>query len=239
METTGFEDPMFSEFSSDSVVLNPMGPKAIQHHFISAHPHHHHLHHHPQTIMIGNVNGDIQHQRLPDVHQILPGNSPKMDHYKNATTLDYSHVKIEPSYSPNGKIEYINGGTATVAKLDSYTTNSNGQQQYSPNAKLMEFSTGASSAGQQQQHIEQQIQIYQQQPQQSLDGNQQNIMNGADGNFKRKSDENLNNLSGSPTPTTINSVSPNDANVCSTSPNKKPVDKKKNDPNGIKKKKTR
>lgn len=245
-----FEDPMFGDFSTDTV-LNPMGPKAIQqhHHFVTSSHHHHH--HHAQPIMIGN--GDInQHTRLPAISEIqqgLPGNSPKIEggHYK--TLSDYSHVKIESphhhSYSPNGKIDYLNGNNTT--KLDSYSAPSSGggsQQQkleytsngqYSPqNSKIIEYSN---VPGQQQQHIEQHIQLYHHQ---SLD-QQNSVINGNDGNFKRKSDENLNNLSSSPTPTTIinSSISPTDGNS-TTSINKKPsVDKKKNDPNGVKKKKTR
>lgn len=220
METSGFDDQMFNEFSSEAVgVLSPLGPKAIQHH-----PHHHHFFSNSNTIMIGNSNGDInQQQRLPDVHQILPGNSPKMDHYK------MYDVKIESSpYSPNGKLDYINGTTklepyspSPGQKLE-YTTNG----QYSPNAKIIEYT---SSHG----HMEHNMMFQQPQP---VDSNQQNVINGTNSNFKRKSDENLNNLSGSP-PTTINNISPSDAT--SSMPNKKPVDKKKNDPNGVKKKKTR
>jgi hypothetical protein len=218
METSGFDDQMFGEFQSDSVgVLGPLGAKAMQHH-----PHHHHyVPHH--TIMIGNSNGDInQHQRLPDVHQILPGNSPK-DHYK------MYDVKIESTtpYSPNGKIDYMNG----TAKIESYTS-SPGQKleyttngQYSPNGKLIEYGSNH--------NMEASMMFQQPQP---VDGNQQNIINGTNSNFKRKSDENLNNLSGSP-PTTINNISPSDAS--SALPSKKPIDKKKSDPNGVKKKKTR
>lgn len=265
---TNFEDPMFSEFSSDALSPMPMGPKAIQHHFVTSHhhhhPHHHHHHHHQQAIMLGNGNGELnQHQRLPDVHQILPGNSPKMEHYKSTTTtqsIDYGHVKIEQQqqqqYSPSGKIEFING--SATSKLESYSPSSsagNGSGkleyttngQYSPNAKIIEYTTGAMSVPgvvtTTTQHIEH-IQMFQQP--QSLDHQQQhqhNIINGSDGNFKRKSDENLNNLSGSPTPTTLTSISSNDGNSAGTSilssPNKKPIDKKKNDANGIKKKKTR
>lgn len=218
METSGFDDQMFNEFSSEAVgVMSPLGPKAIQHH-----PHHHHHYvHHTQTIMIGNANSEInQHQRLPDVNDMLP-NPLKMDHYK------MYDVKIESSpYSPNGKCDY--NGTAKVdsyspvggQKLE-YTTNG----QYSPNAKIIEYSSSH--------NMEHNMMFQQPQP---VDGNQQNIINGTNSNFKRKSDENLNNLSGSP-PTTINSISPSDAT--STMPNKKPIDKKKSDPNGVKKKKTR
>jgi hypothetical protein len=224
-----FEDQMFSEYTTEAII-SPMPPKAIQHSFVTTH----HPHHHPQTIMI---NGDInqQLQRLPDVHQILPGNSPKMDHYK--APLEYGNVKMESPYST--KIEYINGG---MVKLEPYTENPNDPKiteyhvttnggHYSPNSKLMEYTTSGSTTS--QQHIEQHIQIFQQP--QSIDGNQQNIINGTDGNFKRKSNENLN---GSPAPVTINNISSNDGSS-TTSPNKKPADKKKNDPNGVKKKKTR
>lgn len=175
--------------------------------------------------MIGNSNGDInQHQRLPDVHQILPGstNSPKMDHYK------MYDVKIESTpYTPNGKLDYINGHT----KVESYSSSS-GQKleyttngQYSPNAKIIEYSSPH--------NMEHSMMFQQPQP---VDGNQQNIINGTNSNFKRKSDENLNNLSGSP-PTTVNSISASDAS--SSMPSKKPAEKKKSDPNGVKKKKTR
>lgn len=243
METSSYDDPMFSEYSSEAV-LNPMGPKAIPHHHFVTSSHHHHHHHHAQPIMNGDMN---QHTRLPgisEIQQVLPSNSPKIDggHYK---TLDYSHVKLETdSFSSNGKIDYHNGNNA--AKLDSYSSPSSGghQQkleytsngQYSPSSgKIMEFSTVTG-----QQHIEQHIQLYHQP--QSLDGNQQTaLLNGNDGNFKRKSDENLNNLSGSPTPTTIinSSISPSDGSS-TASLNKKPtLEKKKNDPNGVKKKKTR
>lgn len=222
MESSGFDDQMFTEFSSEAVgVLSPLGPKAIQHH---PHHQHHYLQHHTQTIMIGNSNGDInQHQRLPDVHQILPGstNSPKMDHYK------MYDVKIESPYSPNGKLDYTNGNLKVESyspssgpKLE-YTTNG----QYSPNAKIIEYSSS---------HNMEQHSMMFQQPQ-PVDGNQQSIINGTNSNFKRKSDENLNNLSGSP-PTTVN-ISPSDAS--SSMPSKKPVEKKKSDPNGVKKKKTR
>lgn len=216
METSSFDDQMFNEFSSETV-LSPLGPKAVQHH-----PHHHYVQHHPQTIMIGNSNGEVnQHQRLPDVHQILPGNSPKMDHYK------LYNVKIESSpYSPNGKIDYINGGAAKVdsysdQKLD-YSTNG----QYSSSPKIIEYSSSTHN-------MEHNMMFQQPQP---VENSQQNVINGAGSNFKRKSDENLNNLSGSP-PSTINNISPTDAS--STMPNKKPIDKKKSDPSGVKKKKTR
>lgn len=217
METTNFEDPMFSEFSSDAM-LNSMAPKAIQHHHFVTTSHHHH--HHPQTIMMTNANGEMNHTttRLPAISEIHPKND---GHYK---TLEYSHVKTEsPSYSPNGKIEYLNGAST---KLESY---SNGQ--YSPNAKIIEYPTSLTG-----QHIEH-IQLYHHA---TLDGNQQSLITDADGNFKGKSEESLNNLSGSPTPTTIinSSISPSDGN--SISPSKKAsVEKKKNDPNGVKKKKTR
>lgn len=232
METSGFDDQMFHEFSPEGVggVLSPMAPKAIQHH-----PNHHYMsHHNSHHTMIGNPNGDMQqHQRLPDVQNILPGSSPKMDHYK---TLDYGHhkmeynVKIESSpYSPNAKIEYING----TAKMEPYSPNGKTMEytsvnvQYSPNAKIIEYSQGPNKMDYEHQMF--------QQPQ-PIDNNQHTIL--MNNNFKRKSDENLNNLSGSSTPTTINNISPSEASS-TTNVNKKPTDKKKNDPNGVKKKKTR
>lgn len=217
METTNFEDPMFSEFPSDAM-LNSMAPKAIQHHHFVTTSHHHH--HHPQTIMMTNANGEMHTTtRLPAISEI----HPKSDgHYK---TIEYSHVKTEsPSYSPNGKIEYLNGAST---KLESY---SNGQ--YSPNAKIIEYPTSLSG-----QHIEH-IQLYHHA---SHDGNQQSLINEADGSFKGKSEESLNNLSGSTTPTTIinSSISPSDGSLPISPSKKASVEKKKNDPNGVKKKKTR
>ena len=218
---------MFSEFSSDAM-LTSMAPKAIQHH------HFIHHNHHPQTIMMTNGELNQHTTRLPGISEIHPKNDV---HYK---TLEYAHIKTEsPSYSPNGKIEYLNG---SGTKIESYSPNSGGTAkleyissgQYSPNAKIIEYQTSLPG----QQHIEH-IPLYHQAT--SLDGNQQTLINEVDGSFKGKSDENLNNLSGSPTPsTTINSsISPSDANT-PTSPSKKAtVDKKKNDPNGVKKKKTR
>lgn len=212
METSGFDDHIFNEFPSESVnTLNPHAPKAIQHHPTS---NSHYLEHQMQTIMIGNANGEInQHQRLPDVHHILR-NSPS---YKM-----YTDVK---PYSPNGKIDsYISNGASSSSpgqKME-YATSTNGGQ-YSPNSKLIEYSSSHS--------IDQHGMIFQQP--QPVENNQQNIING-NSNFKRKSDEHLNNLSGSPS---SNGISPSDAST--TSPNKKPIDKKKNDPNGVKKKKTR
>lgn len=236
METTNFEDPMFSEFSSDAM-LNSMAPKAIQHHHFVTTSHHHH-HHHPQTIMM-TTNGDMnQHTtRLPGISEIHPKNDGL---YK---THDYTHVKTEsPSYSPNGKIEYLNGCST---KLESYSSPSNGGSQkleyisngqYSPNAKITEYPTSVTSLSGQQ-HIEH-IQLYHQT---TLDGHQQTLINEVDGNYKGKSEESLNNLSGSPTPTTIinSSISPSNGNAVSSPSKKASVDKKKNDPNGVKKKKTR
>lgn len=234
METTNFEDPMFSEFSPDAM-LNSMAPKAIQHHHFVTASHHHH--HHPQTIMMTNGEMSQHTTRLPGISEIHPKND---GHYK---TLEYSHVKTEsPSYSPNGKIEYLNGAST---KLESYSSSNNGgtqkleyisNGQYSPNAKIIEYPTSVTSLSGQQ-HIEH-IQLYHQT---TLDGNQQTLINETDGNFKGKSEESLNNLSGSPTPTTIinSSISPADGSTPISPSKKATVDKKKNDPNGVKKKKTR
>lgn len=234
MEPSGFDDQIFNEFSTGP--LSPLGAKAIQ-----QHPHHiHHYlpsNHHHQAIMLGNPNDMHQTQRLPDVHNILPGGSPKMDHYKN---MDYgpSHggkmeynVKIESSpYSPNSKNEYMNGN---LTKLEQYSPSND---QYSPNGKIIEYSASPNNKLDYEH-----IQMFQH-PQSLDSSNQQNILvNNINGNsnFKRKSNENL-SMSGSSTPTTATttSASPNDASS-TTSANKKPSDKKKNDPNGIKKKKTR
>ena len=234
MESSGFDDQIFNEFSTGP--LSPLSAKAIQ-----QHPHHiHHYmpnnHHHHQTIMLGNPNDMHQSQRLPDVHNILPGSSPKMDHYKN---LDYGphsgkteyNVKIESSpYSPNTKVEYMNGN---LTKLEQYSPSND---QYSPNAKIIEYSASPNNKLDYEH-----MQMFQH-PQNLDNSNQQNILvNNINGNtnFKRKSNENL-SMSGSSTPNTATttSASPNDA-TSTTSANKKPSDKKKNDSNGIKKKKTR
>lgn len=226
MEAGNFEDPMFGDYQPD-VMLNSMAPKAIQ----LQHLHYHH--HHPQTILMSSGDMNQHTTRLPGISEIHPKND---GHYK---THEYLHVKTEsPSYSPNGKIEYLNG---TSTKLESYSSsNSGGTQkleymtngQYSPNSKIIDFPTSVTSLSGQQH-----IQLYHQT---TLDGNQQTLISEADGNFKGKSEESLNNLSGSPTPTTINnSISPTDGST-STSPSKKAsVEKKKNDSNGVKKKKTR
>lgn len=241
---SGFDDQMFNEFSPGP--LSPLGPKAIQHH-----PHHHHYNmpHHHQTIMIGGSSGDIiQQQRLPDVHNILPGGSPKMEHYK---PLDYGsgnskiEYKLDSSpYSPT-KIEYLNGS----GKLEQYSPSSGKQleyttvtsnSQYSPNGKIIEYTSSGSNNKMDYEHI----QMFQQP--QPIDNNSQQqqtllvngLNNNNNNNFKRKSEENLNSGSSTPTTTTATtSASPTESS--GNNGNKKPNDKKKSDPNGVKKKKTR
>jgi hypothetical protein len=244
MESSGFDDQMFNEFSPGP--LSPLGPKAIQHH---SHHHHYNMPQHHQTIMIGGSNDLIQQQRLPDVHNILPGGSPKMEHYKpldygssNNSKIEYN-IKLDSSpYSPT-KIEYLNGS----GKLEQYSPNSGKQLeyttvtsngQYSPNAKIIEYTSSGGSNKMEYEHI----QMFQQP--QPMENNQQqqtllvNGLNNNNNNFKRKSEESLNSGSSTPTTTTVTSVSPTD-NSSSNNANKKSNDKKKTDPNGIKKKKTR
>lgn len=230
METSVFNEHLFHDYSPESVggVMSPMAPKAIQHH-----SNHQYISHNSHNTMLGNLNGEMQqHQRLPDVQNILPGSSPKMEHYKSdygIHKVEYN-VKIESSqYSPNTKIEYMNG----IAKMEPYSPNNKNMEyssvngQYSPNSKIIEYSQPGIKMDYEHQMF---------QHPQPIDNIQHTIL--MNNNFKRKSDENLNNLSGSSTPTTINNISPNEASS-TTNVNKKPTDKKKNDPNGVKKKKTR
>lgn len=126
MESQGFDDQMFGEFSGP---LSPMGAKAI-----IAHPHAlaHHGHHpgqgHSIQVMLGMSHvpgGDPQQQRLPEVHTLLPG-SPKLDHYK---TISYDSRTGE--YQPNGQYspQTINGSKSDYSPQRIEYTNADGMQQ--------------------------------------------------------------------------------------------------------------
>jgi hypothetical protein len=145
MESSGFDVQIYSEYNGP---LSPIGhakssmqPQQVGTHSIHvmlgmpAGPHQqHHQHHHQQSHHQLHHNHSTtidlcaphQHQRLPEVHNLLPGGSPKMDHYKAMeynNKLDYNGKIDSSSYSPNGnscqnKIEYVNGG-----KLEAYSTN--------------------------------------------------------------------------------------------------------------------
>lgn len=125
MESSGFDDQIFSEFSGP---LSPMGAKVIQHPGNSGHS---------IQVMLGmpHSSDGCGSQRLPDVHNLLPG-SPKIDHYKNmdyGKPLEYQpNGKIECyTTDETGKIEYINGKYSPVgAKVIDYV---NGKSDFSPN----------------------------------------------------------------------------------------------------------
>lgn len=203
MEPPSF-DQIFGDFSGP---LSPLGPKPITQSG------------HSIQVMLGmsqSSTSDLCNQRLPEVHNLLPG-SPKIDHYKN---MDYSNSKIDyggkmGSYSPTNKYDYVNG------KLDNYSTspkmdygkpleyNSNGKMEYSTSPNKIDY--------------EHSITMFQQ-PAQPMDT--VNSMNG-----KKKSDDIT-------TPTTTTSAGSISTDATSTGTAKK-NDKKKGDPNGAKKKKTR
>lgn len=198
MEQPTFDEQIFGDFTGP---LSPLGPKPL-----------------PQSghsiqVMLGmsqSSTGDLCTQRLPEVHNLLPG-SPKIDHYKN---MDYSNSKIG-SYSPS-KYDYVNG------KIDHYSSsspkmeyggksmdyNSNGKMEYSSSPNKIDY--------------EHSISMFQQAGQ-GIDSI--NTMNG-----KKKSDEVT-----IPTTTSSGSIT---TDATSTGGIKK-NDKKKGDPNGAKKKKTR
>lgn len=102
MESSAFDDQIFCDFSG------PLSPPGVR----------------PQSVqvMLGMPNGspDLCQQRLPEVHSLLPG-APKIDHYK---TLEYSSPKTIDykigSYSPTA-IKYDYGKCdqyGAAAKLD-------------------------------------------------------------------------------------------------------------------------
>lgn len=204
MEPPTFDDQIFGDFSGP---LSPLGPKPLTQSG------------HSIQVMLGmsqSSTTDLCTQRLPEVHNLLPG-SPKIDHYKN---MDYSNSKIDynnkiGSYSPPNKYDYVNG------KMEHYASspkmeygkpidyNSNGKMDYSSSPNKIDY--------------EHSITMFQQ-PTQSMDS--VTTMNG-----KKKSDE-----STCSTPTTTSGTITTDATSTGTS---KKNDKKKGDPNGAKKKKTR
>lgn len=219
METASFDDQIFSDFTGP---LSPLGPKA-----------HNQQSGHSIQVMLGmtqhsqsnSVDTMCNTQRLPEVHSLLPG-SPKLpDHYKN---LDYNNGKIDynnstkiGSYSPSAS-KYDYGTSCKLShfssspKIDYGKTmdyNSNGKLEYSPSSNKLDY--------EHMQMFQQPVTTGQQQQHQSMD---LQMVNG-----KKKLDEP--STSSSP-----NSVVTSDATSSGSS---KKVDKKKGDPNGIKKKKTR
>lgn len=173
---------------------------------------------HSVQVMLGisqSNSADMCTQRLPEVHSLLPG-SPKIDHYKN---LDYASNKIDytnkmGSYSPTNKYDYVNG------KIDQYSPSSkldySKPMDYNSSSKL-EFSTNSNKL-----EYDHHIQMFQQ-PSQTMESQ---ALNG-----KKKTDESSSN-STAPVSGTASS-DPSNSNAA------KKTEKKKGDPNGIKKKKTR
>lgn len=221
MEPTNFDDQIFGDFGGP---LSPLAPKAIQ-----AQNNGHSIH-----VMLtsagtpggggGQQSSDMCNQRLPEVHSLLPG-SPKLEHYKNldytnGNKLDYGGNKIG-SYSPTNKYDYVN------VKIE---------QQYNGSPKLdygkpIEYSTNNGKMNYDH------IQIYQQQQQSHtvVQSNDQTMNNGMNNlNMKKKTDE-----MGSPDGGPNGSITSGSSDGSNNSSTKKTDNKKKNDPNGIKKKKTR
>ncbi|XP_059619886.1 paired box protein Pax-3 [Phlebotomus argentipes] len=219
MEATGFDEHIFSEFPDP---LTPIGkPMQDQAQLIP-----------PANTSVQAMLGQLDpqmpghhtpelagQQRLPEVHSLFPGGSAKMDHYKN---IEYSSTKLG-SYSPNGKaVEYANG------KLDSYSPGSkieflsNGKMNYSPNSD-MEYTT----------KIDYDINMFQQP--QPIDSTMR-PHNGMQC-IKRKNEE-----GSSPNSTNNSAIAGHgsgNTGGSEPSPAAKKNEKKKSDPNGIKKKKTR
>lgn len=119
MESSGFEEQIFGEFSGP---LSPMGAKAVHHHTNNGHS---------IQVMLGMSSAEAcaATQRLPDVHQLLPqGKSSLSDHYK---TLD-TYEKLSEQYGQaNGKLEpcYSDEYSPTSSKVIEYV---NGKGDYSP-----------------------------------------------------------------------------------------------------------
>lgn len=228
MESSSFDDPIFCDFPG---LLSPLGVKP-----------------HSVQVMLGmpNSSPDQCHQRLPEVHSLLPGSS-KIDHHK---TLEYSSPKIDykiGSYSPTAKYDYGKCDQYSVAKLDygkhhmdymgggvvvggkhhhhEYSTppphgqHMQSKMDYDQNSMLM-YQTSAQPQG--VQHLS--------------DTSSGSVMTAdgpvGGGDTDKKKDGEQNDCSSVPSTTTPGST---DASSGSSKKN----DKKKMDPNGAKKKKTR
>lgn len=162
MEPSTFDDQIFGDFAGP---LSPLGGKA-----------------HSVQLMLGGGSGsnsapggehgspnssgstghsnDLcqqqqpqQHQRLPEVHSLLPGGAPKLaDHYK---TLDYASAKIidyklEAYGSPTAKYDYLVGATSSPVGSLSPTK----QLLDYGHGKQMDYSVVNNNGGKQhQQHV--------------------------------------------------------------------------------------
>lgn len=214
MDSSQFDDQIiFSEFAGPLSPIGSANNKNLQSQNNS----------HSIQVMLGMPPGGPQHSssdmRLPEVHSILPG-SPKIDHYKNmdySGKLDYSNAppKMVDTYSNHNKMDYV--------KME-YSPNgpSGVKLEYSPNGKI-EYGT--------KMDYDHMSMFQQPQP---LEPTIITSINGI-GSMKRKQDE-LNSPGGSSTNSNSNGQS---GSECSGQSSVKKNDKKKNDPNGVKKKKTR
>lgn len=211
METTTFDDQIFGDFTGP---LSPLGPKA-----------HSQQSGHSIQVMLGMSqhpqSGDTMcnSQRLPEVHSLLPGSPKLADHYKNLdygnTKMDYNNGSKIGSYSPSStKYDY-----GPSCKLSHYSSSPKiidygKPMDYNSNGKL-EYASPSNKLDYEQ------MQMFQQPQQQPMDVQ---MVNG-----KKKPDE-------PSTTSSPNSVVTSDATSTGSS---KKGDKKKGDPNGVKKKKTR
>ncbi|XP_058453996.1 LIM/homeobox protein Lhx1 isoform X2 [Malaya genurostris] len=207
MESTAFDDQIFSEFNDS---LSPLSTKAIH----ASGPSGHNI----QVVLgINQSSPDSCTQRLPEVNSILAAGSPSYKNidYTNLNKVDYHpNGKVDQQYSPNSnKMEYIN------------YYNANGRVEYSPPSKAQDYGNGKLE-------YETTMTIFQQPPPMNS-----SALNGLNDPSKRKGDE-VHSASGSSTPTTTTPIANGNGSDSQSSSNKK-NDKKKGDPNGIKKKKTR
>lgn len=262
METSAFDDQIFGDFSTplspiDKNIAVPQPNGQI--HILMGVPSQNS--HSPNELQCGGGGGGSQ--RLPDVHSLLPG-SPKMDHYKGMdyNKMDYGKVG---SYSPThglqnhqimtsgANVQLVNGKMQTYAPMNVHQLQSNkieyvGGVGMSNNHPKMDYDP-YQGYGQHQTIIPHPSHM------DMLGGGGNGPvggvmvgggpMNGM-GVMKRKSEESLNNSSGSSTPNPILTSSSNGQNECAVNPSgtsaggtPKKSDKKKSDPNGVKKKKTR
>lgn len=257
METSAFDDQIFGDFSTplspiDKNIAVPQPNGQI--HILMGVPSQNS--HSPHEMQCGS-------QRLPDVTSLLPG-SPKIDHYKGMdyNKMDYGKVG---SYSPThalqnhqimtsgANVQLLNGKMQSYAPMNVHPMQANkleyvGGGGMSNNHPKMDYDP-YQGYGQHQSLISHPSHM-----DGSMGGGGGLSMNGM-GSMKRKSEESLNNSSGSSTPNTILTSSSNGQNDCgqnsgqnhpsgtnvsgggSSTPKKN--DKKKSDPNGVKKKKTR
>ncbi|XP_055640485.1 homeobox protein aristaless-like 4 isoform X2 [Toxorhynchites rutilus septentrionalis] len=124
MESTGFDDQMFSEFND---TLSPLGTKAIHASGTNGH--------NIQVVLgINQSSPDSCTQRLPEVNSILAAGSPN---YKN---IDYTNLnKVE--YHPNGKMDAQYSPNSNKMDYINYY-NANGRVEYSPPSKGVDYGGG-------------------------------------------------------------------------------------------------